>query len=120
MQTKKHTESKVFTIWKYGIQFYSTKQALWSNSYYGEDIYSGLCNRIPRKLAEDIAEIAPTYEKYFQDAMMPLYKWYGKSGRGTESPAASIESLVRKSLLDKRKFKYVKIWKVLEGYKFNY
>ena len=118
MKTK--TESKVFTIWKYGIQFYSSKQALWSNSYYGGHIYSRLSGRIPRKIAEDVAEIAPTYEKHFEYSMMPLYKWYGKSGRGTESPIASIESLVRKSLLDKRKFKYVKIWKVLEDYKFNY
>lgn len=118
MKTK--TKSKVFTIWKYGIQFYSSKQALWLNSYYGEDIYSGLSSRIPKKIAEDVAEIAPTYEKYFQATMVPLYKWYGKSGRGTESPIASIQSLVRKSLLDKNEFKYVKIWKIFDDYNFKY
>jgi hypothetical protein len=117
---KKKTESRVFTIWKYGIQFYSSKQALRSNSYFGEHIYAGLYNRIPRKIAEDVAEIAPKYEKYFEYAMTPLYKWYGKSGRGTECPISSIQSLVRKSLLDKDEFKYVKIWKIFYDYNFKY
>lgn len=72
-------------------------------------VYEGLIDKMPQKVAKKVAEIHPLYGKYYEMAMMPLYKTYGKKKSGTESPKYSIATLRGKK---EAECDYIVIWNV--------
>ena len=109
--------TKLKTIGHYGIMFFQTEQGIKTFSYGIEDKsihYEGTIEDMPRKKAVKIAEIHPNFEKYYNAAMMPLFKGYDKNLRGgTEDPVMALESLktAKESQID---MPYIFIWKILE------
>lgn len=105
--------SKVKTIGHYGIIFAETWHELEHVSWDidGKPYYMGELDRMTYKKASKIAEIHPDFQKYYEMAMMPLFKTYSFKG-GTESPKKAIETLKTKkeSEID---MPYVIIWKIM-------
>jgi hypothetical protein len=103
---------KIKTIWHYGIMFFESEYQLESFSRNVDNIfYSGLIDDLSYDDASEIAELHPSCLDYYKDAMMPLFKTYGKNKNGTENPVNSIESLKTKkeSSID---MSYILIWKI--------
>jgi len=107
--------SKLKTIGHYGIKFFESEHEMndYDRQIEGEPYYSGEIQNMTYKKAIRIAEVHPNCMKYWEYAMMPLFKGYDKNTRGgTESPTKAIESLKTKgeSGID---MPYIIIWKIL-------
>ncbi len=105
----KRSSVQRFTIWRYAVTFYDTKERFLSEVDRGQDVlesdptqlWAGGRDALPRGVAEEVAELHPNAVRYAAEAMAPLYKLYSLGGRrlgsrsahGTESPAMSLRSL---------------------------
>jgi hypothetical protein len=56
------------------------------------DTYSGAVNDIPIDVAAEIAEYHPKTVEYWEAALCPLYKTYGKYRGGSECPIYAIST----------------------------
>lgn len=103
---------KFKTIHHYGIAFFWSEYALNSASMEVDNIFfQGEISKLSREKARLIAEIHPNCIKYYEQAMMPLFKGYGRFSSGTENPVLAIESLKTKkeSEID---LPYILIWRI--------
>ena len=101
----------IHTIWKYVIVFGNSKDECRKKllvDFDAEYLYIGNVKSIPRVVSEQVAEIHPNYQKYYNLTMMPLYKHY-KYKSGTESPILSILSKMNKK---EENSKYIAILKL--------
>lgn len=86
---------KRFTIWRYYLIFGSSMEVFKDRNTAEFDtgfVYIGKTDEIPTKIAEKIAELHINIYDYFESAMMPLYKGYGKLKSGTGDPTFAIKS----------------------------
>jgi hypothetical protein len=104
--------SKIKTIWKYGILFADSYDEVEREASRSDapTIYRGPLETMSDAVAQTIVEIHPDYEEYFEAAMMPLYKTYGKNKTGTEDAKLSLKTLRLKS---EEKMNFIFIWKIL-------
>lgn len=104
----------IHTIWKYGLIFGPSEEACWAESpvYMGDEVYVGKIDEMPDSVAWAIVEAHPKCLEYFEQAMAPLLKTYGKNRGGTEVPKFSIKS---KRTKREGAFDYVLIWAILDG-----
>lgn len=111
-----HMITPIKTIWKYGIVFSDSKEELDQfarNTDSKTKVWCGEIDRLPKKHADEVAEIHPNFEKYYEAAMMPLYKTYGKNKKGTEYSTYAIETL-KSGKENEIDLPYVFIWKIME------
>lgn len=110
-------KNKIHTIWKFGICFFESEYQLENFNTYnissGSELYCGEIEKIPAEISQLVCELHPDFGKYYEAAMMPLYKTYDNK-RGTESSKWAIESL--KSPAERQcDMPYIAIWIIEEG-----
>jgi hypothetical protein len=96
---------KITTHGQVGLAWFEDKQESLDFNI-SQPIWQGNRDKIPHKVAEKVATIHPNYLKYYEYAIMPLYKAFGQGG--TENPVMA--------LLDKvpEKYQYVIIYNIRE------
>lgn len=103
---------KFKTIHHYGIAFFWSEESLEKAAMEVDHIFfQGEISELSEEKAQLIAEIHPSCIKYYEQAMMPLFKGYGRFSSGTEDPILAIESLKTKKE-SKMDLPYILIWRV--------
>jgi hypothetical protein len=105
------------TIWKYGIVFATTKEEIekYARETDAKTIWCGEVLMTPLSIAETVAEIHPNFEKYYDKAMMILYKTYNTIKGGTEDARIALISLkTEKEIHGKEQLPYIFIWKIVD------
>lgn len=108
--------TKFRTIWHYAIAFFEEYDDMFYysiNNIDGEPYYEGLISDLTYDIAKHIAPIHENCLKYYEDAMMPLFKGEGKLRRGTENPVMALESFKNKKQKE-GDYPYVIIWKIVK------
>jgi hypothetical protein len=77
-----------------------------------ELFYKGKIEDLTYEKASKIAQIHPNCTKYYENAMMPLFKGKGKFSSGTENPILALESYKTKNEID---IPYMMIWKIFDN-----
>lgn len=108
---------KVKTIGHYGIAFfehtYEMEYAIDINEI-SDIFYKGEISELPYEKACKVAQIHPSAPKYYEMAMMPLFKGEGNLSKGTENPVMALESLKTKGQTEKD-MPYILIWRMYGG-----
>lgn len=106
------------TVGHYGLRWFDN--ALTAHKCAKDDLgsvvpmYVGSWDKIPIKLATRLATIHPSFSKYYEDAMMPLwalhgtYNKYGSIKDGTEDPRLALAWKTRDT------HPFVVIWRIFE------
>ena len=94
--------SKQYTIWHFGVMFYNAAgfADIQSTPWELPDdiLFKGHLDEMPNSVAESVAEIHPNAPKYFESAMMPLFRGYSTAThfKGTESAKLAIKTRMSK------------------------
>lgn len=107
---------KFRTIWHYAIAFFENEDDLYDynlKNINGNPYYIGKISDLSYDIAKNIAPIHENCLKYYEYAMMLLFRGEGKLRSGTENPVMALESF--KSKKEKEgNYSYVIIWKIVK------